>query len=144
MLPQYFSSRLAVEGEPLVIHRFRDGSTGIVAGTDVKRDPPPRHSFWMRLMQRLRASSDPPFVAAVHVPNGAYIILKDIPSAIQQRYGIDEEEGAIVVTDSGHDILRFSNGSQLPIQALREGSPLEVLSLAFTRPVLYEPELQIR
>jgi hypothetical protein len=83
-------------------------------------------------------------VPAVCVPNGAYIILKNIPSAIQQRCGIEEEEGAIMIADSGRDELRFSNGSQIRMEELWEGMPVEVLSLAFTRPILYEEELQIR
>jgi hypothetical protein len=41
----------------------------------------------------------------LRIPNGAYIILKKIPSAIQQRYGIEAEEGAVWVADSDHDAV---------------------------------------
>ena len=138
-------SRLAVEGEPLAVYRFADGSTGLIAQADLGRESDCPLNLWARVQRCFRtAPRRSKRVPAVCVPNGAYIILKNIPSAIQQRCGIEEEEGAIMIADSGRDELRFSNGSQIRMEELWEGMPVEVLSLAFTRPILYEEELQIR
>jgi hypothetical protein len=80
-----------------------------------------------------RSASTP--VTEVVVPPGTYLILKSIPSALRQRYGLEEDEGVVFVLrpDSGGKIiglLQCNNGAQIRLQDLREAQPLEVLSLA--------------
>ena len=95
----------------------------------------------------LPASSHP--VPPVCVPSGAHLILKGIPGSIQQKYGLEDEEGVVFVQTSTEvsgyrDELRFNNGVQIRLQELRAGQLVEVLSLAGTHPVLYEQELQMQ
>ena len=141
--------RLAAEGEQLVVHRFPGGSLDLASITDVRRLAPklPAGSFWQRIRRCFQAAdggsnSVPP----VYVPSGAYLILTAIPTAIQQRYRLEDEEGALFIETrvSGHwDELRFNNGVQIRLQELGAGQLVEVLSLAGTHPALYEQELQV-
>jgi hypothetical protein len=83
------------------------------------------------------------------VPSGTHLILKSIPTSLQQRYGLEEEEGAIFLrpdTAEGslRGGLRFNNGALVQLQELGTGQLVEVLSLAGTQPTLYEPELQVK
>jgi hypothetical protein len=98
-------------------------------------------------LSRCDGGSNP--VPVVCVPSGAHLILKGIPGAIQQRYGLEEEEGALFTQTSsevsGHgDELRFNNGVQIRLQELGAGQLVEVLSLAGTHPALYEHQLQMQ
>jgi hypothetical protein len=50
------------------------------------------------------------------VPSGTYLILKGIPTSLQQGYGLEEEEGAIYLRPDTEDGtsrggLRFNNGA---------------------------------
>jgi len=109
----------------------------------------PKGGFWQRIRRRFQdvpASSHPPPVC---VPSGAHLILKGIPGSIQQKYGLEDEEGAVFVQTSTEvsgyrDEVRFNNGVQIRLQELRAGQLVEVLSLAGTHPILYEQELQMR
>jgi hypothetical protein len=145
-------SRLAAEGEQLVVHRFPGGSLGLASITDVRHLAPEvsTGNFWQRIRRRFQdaeGGSNP--IPPVCVPPGAHLILKGIPGAIQQRYGLQDEEGALFVQISAgvsgyRDELRFNNGVQIRLQELRAGQLVEVLSLAGTHPALYEQELQMQ
>jgi hypothetical protein len=144
--------RLAAQGEQLVVHRFPGGSLGLASVTDVRRREPKVNEggFWQRIrrcFQKADRGSTP--ILPVCVPSGAHLILTGIPGAIQQRYGLEDEEGALFVEAgtgaNGHrDELRFNNGVQVRLQELGAGQLVEVLSLAGTNPALYEQELQMR
>jgi hypothetical protein len=76
-------------------------------------------------------------------------MVKTIPPSLQQRYGLEEEEGAIFLRpdtqdDSSRGRLRFNNGAVVQLQERRAGQLVEVLSLAGTQPTVYEPELQVK
>ncbi len=145
-------SRVASECEQLIIHKFAGGSLGLASLQDVRRHERevPKASFWQRIkccFQDVPVTEDP--VPPVCVPSGAYLILKAIPGSIQQKYGLEGEEGAVFVQASTavngyRDELRFNNGIQIRLQELRAGQLVEVLSLAGTHPVLYEQELQMQ
>jgi len=125
-------------------HRFREGLIGWASAGDVQknratRQKRPGKSGWQRLLSLFRRDLDDPPIPEVWVPAGAHVILNAIPQSFQQTYGLEEEEGAVLL-DSGSDFgagpalagsrLRFYNGVKLRVQHLREGQPVEVLSLA--------------
>jgi len=64
-------SRLAVEGEQLVVHRFSTGSLGLAS-------PCPSQSRWWSAKQ----------TPAVCIPPGARLLLRDIPEDLQQQFGV--------------------------------------------------------
>lgn len=148
-------NRLVVEGEQLVLYNVSNGPMDLVSVADVRfRDWTLRQSrkrtFWQRIAHRSESLPDGPHpVLAVWVPSGTHLILKGIPASLQQRYGLEEEEGAIFLRPDTEDgmsrgELRFNNGALVQLQELRAGQIVEVLSLAGTQWTLYEPELQMR
>src|SRR5437899_13064216 len=64
-------SRLAVEGEQLVVHRFPTGSLGLAS-------PCPSVSRWRATKQ----------IPAVCIPPGARLLLRDIPKGLQQQFSV--------------------------------------------------------
>jgi hypothetical protein len=141
-----FPNRLAVDGEELVVHRFGGASLGLASATDVAPATPAtrcngaRGKFWSwpGLKEWFRAQQ-PKWEAerripAVCVPPGATIILKDIPKSLQRELGVLETEEVRFVQTSAEvntyrDAVRFNNGRQVLLQALREGQRAMVLSL---------------
>jgi len=111
-------SRLAVEGEQLVVHRFPTGSLGLAS-------PCPSLSRW-------RAAKQTP---AVCIPPGARLLLRDIPKGLQQQFGVRGiEEVAFVqlsaTANQFRDAVRFNNGREIRLQELNEGLHVDVLSLS--------------
>ena len=146
-------NRLASEGEQLVVHRFPTGSLGLASITDIghndlARSETPKGSVWNRIRCWFQ---DTPSCAipAVCVPPGAHLILKAIPACIQQKYGLESEEGATLVQTNAEpntyrDALLFHNGAQIRLQELRSGQLVEVLSLAGASAMPYEREFQMQ
>ena len=111
-------SRLAVEGEQLVIHRFPTGSLGLAS-------PCPSVSrSWF-------AKRTP----AVCVPPGARLLLRDIPKDLQQQFDVGGTEEVTFVQLSAtpyqfRDAFRFSNGREVLLQKLQCGEQVEVRTLS--------------
>ena len=137
-----FPNRLAERGEELVVHRFGGGSLGLASPTDVcpaikgKQDDSARPFWsWQNLKSWFEAVHNPPKrPPAVCIPPGATLVLKDIPRSLQREMGTGEVEEVTFVQTSANvntyrDAVRFSNGKQLLLQALREGQRVTVLSL---------------
>jgi hypothetical protein len=111
-------SRLAVEGEQLVVHRFPTGSLGLSS-------PCPSTSKWWSARQ----------TPAVCIPPGARLVLQDIPKDLQQQLGVDATEEVTFMQLSAtpyqyRDAVRFSNGRDILLQQLRCGQQVEVQSLS--------------
>lgn len=137
-----FPNRLAVEGEELVVHRFGGTSLGLAspadvrsAGPEIRCTRPLRFWSWASIKAWFAAQRelDKP-VPAVCVPPGARLILQDIPKSLQRELGVGEiEEVKFVETtaeiNTYRDAVRFSNCSQVLLQALREGQRVTVLQL---------------
>jgi hypothetical protein len=116
----HFPNRLAVEGEQLVVHRFASGSRGLVSP-----DPGLKELVF-------RCST-----TVVCVPPGARLLLRDIPTPLQQQLGVGEVEEVTFVEQSAEafryrDAVRFSNGREVLLQYLHFGQRVEVLSLKST------------
>jgi hypothetical protein len=132
-------SRSVVEQEQLVVHKFPSGALGLAAATDVggKVDPG-THGItgffgWLK-RNFLGVIDDSDGIPEVQVPTGTYLILKSIPGVLRNRYGLEEEEGVVLLHSSSRIrnsiVLEFNNGAQIRLQELREGQPIEVLSFA--------------
>jgi hypothetical protein len=87
-------------------------------------------------------------ISGIYVPFGTRLILKDVATDIQEKYGVQCEEGAIVVLMNGsinpcRDGLRFVNSREIDLRDLPEGTRVEVLSLAETEFALCEQDLEM-
>jgi hypothetical protein len=132
-------TRLATEGETLVVHRFSTGTTGLACPADLERRASltntPGKKLWRRITDILGCDLDDQSIPAICIPPGAFLILKDIPKNIQRKHSVQSEEGVIFTQidsapGASRDTFQFHNGRQIPIQDLRRGMRLDVLSLA--------------
>jgi hypothetical protein len=111
-------SRLAVEGEQLVVHRFPTGTLGLAS-------PCASPSRWWSAKQ----------TPAVCIAPGARLLLRDIPKDLQQQFGVrgTEEVAFLQLTATAYqfrDAVRFSNGRETLLQQLQCGQHVDVLSLS--------------
>ena len=118
-------NRLAVEGEELVVHRFRTGSLGLAS-------PCPSVSRWW--------SGTP----AVCVPPGARLMLLDVPKRLRHDLAVGPIEEVTFVQLSAtpyqfRDAFRFQNGRAVRLQELSEGMPVRVLRLSLSEDSSFEP-----
>ena len=146
-----FPNRLAAEGEELVIHRFGGGSLGLASAADVcpMNTATSGRSTWTLSWENIKnwfspAARPSKKIAAVCIPPGATLVLKDIPRGLQRELGVGEMEEVTFVETSANvntyrDAVRFKNQSQILLQALHEGQRVHVVSLdlaeAETEPV---------
>jgi hypothetical protein len=150
-------NRLVLEGEQLVLYNVSTGLLDLVSLADVRDNelalrPSRKSTFWQCIARCFEFENVPDGshpVPAVWVPSGTHLILTGVPTSLQQRYGLEEEEGAVFLrsdTENGtsQGELRFNNGAVVQLQELRAGQVMEVLSLAGTQPTLYEPQLQMK
>lgn len=148
-------TRLAIEGEELIVHVFADGSAGFASARDAQKNwgprhiPPPNRSLERILKKCLHIFDSAESVPEIYVPFGTYLILKNIPPDIQQKCGVQCKEAVIfsrVATFAGpyRDGLDFPNGSHIALRDLPEGTPLEVLSLASSDLLICERDLATR
>lgn len=134
-------NRLAQEGEDLVAHRFPTGSIGLASPNDLKPKitaEKPKSRFWSwetirNWFEEQKSGAEP--IPAVCIPPGAKLILSDIPQDLQHELGVQavEEVTFTQISANAHsyrDAVRFKNGRQILLQALREGQRVHVLSLA--------------
>jgi hypothetical protein len=120
-----FRSRLAVEGEELMVYRFPTGCLGLVS----PRDPDVSQREFAGWPIRFEPSE---FPCAVCIPHGARLVLRDIPDRLQRQLGVGTEEIVMFIQMSGryHDGIRFANGQELSLQRLVERQRADVLSLS--------------
>lgn len=128
-------NRLAVQGERLVVHRFRSGSIGMAPAPEATEtmNPTARTGFWRNFF-RWDAKPDRP-VCAVCIPPGAKLLLHSVPARLQRRAGVGELEGVTFTQltareNTYRDAVRFHNGFTVLLQQLQPGQIVEVLSLS--------------
>jgi hypothetical protein len=131
-------NRLAQEGEDLVAHRFPTGSLGLASPADITRatNPAPaaQKTFWVKLKEFFQPPEEAP-VCAVCIPPGAQLLLKDIPTRLQNELNVCPVEEVTFTQISAaarsyRDAVRFSNGRIVRLQELREGQRVRVLDLS--------------
>jgi len=120
-------SRLAAQGEDLVIYRFPTGSLGLTTPAELEMYKPEFHGWW----SSFDASQVP---CAVCIPHGASLMLRDIPDRLRQKLGIGSEEEVTFIQLSAEegrhrDGVRFGNGQEILLQRLAEGQRARVISL---------------
>src|SRR5712692_6988983 len=111
-------SRLAVEGEQLVVHRFPTGTLGLAS-------PCPSLSRWWSVKQ----------TSAVCIPPGARLLLHDIPKDLQREFDVQATEEVTFVQLSAEayeyrDAVRFGNGREVLLQWVRSGQHVEVVRVS--------------
>ena len=135
-------NRLAAEREELVVYRFSTGSIGMASLADLRvceeiRKAVPRKTFWQAVKAFFEEPSQVATPPAVCIPPGARLIVRNIPEDLQRRFRIGQEE-AVVFTqlssefNSYRDAIRFRGDREVRLQDLREGMPVQVLSLEST------------
>jgi hypothetical protein len=146
-------TRLANEGEQLVIHRFPGGSLGLASPAELKVDqcqprlPQPRAWTWGGITHWFKQmNKEAPAPAAVCIPPGARLRLSDIPASLQKELDVKEEETVVFDQLSAdpyayRDCVKFRNGRRAILQCLKPGQRVEVLSLV---PLAEESPEQVR
>jgi hypothetical protein len=130
-----FPNRLAKNGERLIVHEFACGAIGLASPTNLPAD---RQSLLVRVSAMWRTfwgfTLKPGAVVAVCVPDGARLLVMDIPEYLQRDLNVGHREDVIFRQLSGssfqyRDAIRFRNGRQILLQKLREGQRVRVLHL---------------
>jgi len=127
-------SRLAVEGEELVAHKFKSGSVGLVSCSDFNGWEHQRPlGIWQRLKHWLSTDEEP--APVVCIPPGAQLQVFAISVSLQKRFKLSECEevtfAEISAQERQHrDALYFGNGVILLLGLLPEGQKLRVLRLS--------------
>jgi hypothetical protein len=124
-------NRLAEEGEGLVVHRFHTGSKGLTSPEHLKPTEPPK-GLMALLTRKFAAESKE---CAVCIPDGAKLMLHEIPKALQQAHGLATTEAVTFRQLSANaatyrDAVEFKNGVTVRVQDLEEGQGVEVLALS--------------
>lgn len=136
-------SRLAVEGEELVVHRFRTGSKGLAPPAELCAAEPGAkgsrgENLWRRIQDMVHTLvQDSVNPTVVCMPPGAQLIVTGIPAEMQRELNIEAAECASFIQTSAsvyqyRDALRFSNGREVLLQNLTEGVRVCVVSLGVT------------
>jgi hypothetical protein len=136
-------SRLAVQGEELVVHRFPTHTLGLASPIDLGAGSQPcaEQTLWQQVKDAIEQVFGPSkFVPAVCVPPGASLVLSGIPAHLQHRWNVKEEEPVTFVQTSmevnrHRDAVRFHNGHESLLQNLPEGLRVRIVSLGDDQPV---------
>jgi len=128
---QGIQSRLAEEGEVLVVHRFFTGSKGLTLPEYLKPAEPAKG--FLAGLRKMFAGG--PRACAVCIPDGAQLILHRISLPLQQAHRFQATETVTfrqISANAGtyRDAVEFKNGLKLRLQDLEEGQSVEVLALS--------------
>ena len=115
------STRNAVEGERLVLHRFPNGVKGFVSQTELTTFTGQQNSVWKRISDWLFFKTP----TAICLQPGSRLVVRDLPEA-----ECDQEVDFIqsATADIFHDAIRCKDGREIPIQRLGVGQIVDVLS----------------
>jgi hypothetical protein len=131
-------TRLAEEGEELVLYKFETGTLGFAATADLikaeaslKATP---DTFWVMIRHWLTGCTGVR-CAAICIPPGACLLLSDLPLKIQKSLRVGPLE-TVILTEisersySYRDALLLPNGTRVLLQDLPAGIHAVVLSLS--------------
>ncbi len=128
-------NRLAVEGEELIAHKFRSGTTGFVSCSDfaiwrAERQP---KDTWRRLKAWFVSPDDP--TPVVCIPPGARLLVQGVSGSFGGRPHPGSSELATFTQLSAEanqhrDALCFDDGAIVRLDMLAEGQRVKVLRLS--------------
>jgi hypothetical protein len=126
------NSRLADEGERLVVHRFATGSIGMAPVAE-RPEAPAVTGFWRKLFRLQDKFAEP--TCAVCVPPGAKLLLHGIPARLRRNAGLEETEEVTFTQltareNTYRDAVRFRSGLTVLLQRLEPGQTADILSLS--------------
>ena len=138
---QGLPSRLAVEGEELVTHRFPTGSLGMASPLDIAAPKcqqlwtAGRRRWWTALMRWL--SPEPGYhpATAVCIPPGTRLLMARIPDSMRRKFALEVLQNVTFTQLSAEafqyrDAIQLDDGRQILLQAFPEGVLFEVLRIA--------------
>jgi len=138
-------SRLAVQGERLIIHRFQTDSIGMAPVPEASEVPEVEVGFWRKLfcLEGKARSAE----CAVCIPPGARLLLHNIPADLQRRAKAAETERVTFTQitareNTYRDAVRFESGLEILLQYLKPGQLVEVLSLGSEETTFRERNLE--
>jgi hypothetical protein len=133
-------SRLAEEGEDLVVHTFSTGTRGFTSlsgwrksGNSAKSLS--RSGLWSRLRRSFLTSGDLTTIPAVCLPQGTRLRLQNIPAHLQKKLNVGPVEDVVFTeiaapVDGYRDALQFPNINHILLQELEDGQRATVLDVA--------------
>ncbi len=126
-------NRLAKEAEVLMVHRFFSGSKGLIS-LDNPKPVVPQTGF-RNTVRRIFGWKPYPQPVAVCIPDGACLLMTDIPWGFCQEHKLDSEEDVMFRQMSANDYeyrdaVEFKSGLKVRLQELETGQKLTVLSLS--------------
>ena len=121
-------TRLAVEGEQLIVYRFPTGTLGLTSPTELENRKQETSAWWSPSHSRQ-------VPCAVCIPPGARLRLHDIPERLQRQLGVGTSEEVVFIQTSAmagrhRDGVQFQNKQETLLQHLAEGQRADVLSLS--------------
>jgi hypothetical protein len=132
-------TRLAKEGEVLIVHRFHTGSKGFTSPEFLKPSKQPKKGlvamFTRMLTPMMLTFPAQPRVCAVCIPDGARLMLHGVSATLQRGHSLSDTELLTfrqLSANSGtyRDAVEFKNGVTLSLQSLQEGQSVEVVALS--------------
>jgi hypothetical protein len=130
-------NRLACEGEELVVHEFRTGSRGLTPADSPQNQARGGRNLGRSVRFLLKVIFDEPEAEkmAVCIPPGARLLLRDIPTDVQNSFCVSSSEEVTFtqVTAKAYayrDAVRFESGEEILLQRLNEGQRVTVLELS--------------
>jgi hypothetical protein len=127
-------NRLAREGEELVVQRLDNGSLAFISVSELEQLRQKQDSFWADLLDclLLRTSAR---ISVVSIPPGAHLLLRNVPSRVQESLGIAESQEVVLTAISGRaysyrDALILPDQTKVLVQDLCEGIEATVLCLS--------------
>lgn len=132
------SSRLAEQGEELVLYRFESGVLGFASDADLGmaseklREEP--QTLWSRVKELMVGRRAPRF-PSVCVPPGARLLLDGVPQNVQASLQVAPSEVVVFaeISDRSYsyrEVLLLPDGTRVLLQDLPEGVHAVVLGLS--------------
>ena len=130
-------NRLAQVNDSLVVYRFKTGTTGLASPREVRESQEyyeRKTSLGGRIARKFVLSEREPVVCPVCIPDGAILVIGNVPETIQKFYDVGEQEEVVFrqLTQEEYrhrDGFEFRNGTRVSLQEFENGVNLKVLAL---------------
>jgi hypothetical protein len=135
----HYKNRLAQVGETLIVNRFPSSTLGLASPAELQaiadeKANQHRPRFWSAIIDFFSAPAGEK-VPAVCIPPGAQLRLRDIPTRLQRKLNVRDEEEVVFTQlsadpDTHRDAVRFRSGREVLLQELDEGQRVFVISVS--------------